>query len=82
MTPTISIEFDFDTAEHVLMCESHGMRPEPAGLRLFRAQPWPEVKFRHADAAEAERDAEKIRKYLAALPQGKISKKTIREHAA
>lgn len=81
MTPTIHIEFDSDEGDYVLMCESYS-RVAPAGPRLFRAPPYPEIQFRHAEIEQAEADASKLRAYLATLTPRKQSKQAIREYSA
>lgn len=77
--PVITVQFDLDSDEFVLMATSHA-RTQPAGERLFRAQPWPAVSWRHATAEAAERDAEAVRKYLANPP--KRTRKTSEEAEA
>lgn len=61
-----------------LWVHDNRMGPMPAGDRLFRAPPIPDIKFDHALLADAERDAAKLRTYMATTG-GKIqSKKEIR----
>ena len=79
---TISIEHDFDTDSYALLCASHGLSPMPAGPRLFRARPYPPIKFAHSTLSDAEKDAQKLRDYLSSLPAKKESKKAEREAAA
>ncbi len=73
---------EFDGEVFRLMCDDGRMSPTPAGARLFRAEPWPEIAFAHETAEAAENDARKLRAYLAALPTAKASKKRTRESAA
>lgn len=70
----IFIEFDMDAMEYILMCDCGRMSPTPAGPRIFRAQPHPEVQFRHATPDSAEADAVKLRAYLAGLTKKKTKK--------
>ncbi len=81
MTPTISIQLDLDSCQYELMCESYS-RIAPAGPRIFRAPPHPDVKFRHDTLSAAQTDAQKIRDYLSNLGTRKQSKQAIREFAA
>jgi hypothetical protein len=46
-----------------------------AGPRLFRAPPWPDIRWSCGTQAEAEVEADKLRKYLSALPVKKTTKK-------
>lgn len=71
-------QFDAESGLWELYCSSKGMRAMPAGPRIFRGPPHPVVQFAHETKAAAERDAQKIREYLANLPERKISKKEIR----
>ena len=79
--PTISVTLDADTMEHVIMVTSHG-RTEPFGPRIFRAPPHPAVSTRHESPEAAEKDAAKIRAYLAALPAKKVGKTAARKQGA
>lgn len=76
--PQISISFDADTGEWALQATSYG-QTTPAGARLFRAEPWPDVKFSHEDRAAAEKDAATLRAYLERVWDGGPSKKKQRE---
>ncbi len=71
----IFVEYDMDRDVYVLMCDDGRMRPMPAGQRLFRAPPYPEIAFSHTAMPAAEEDARKLRVYLAALVAKKPSKK-------
>lgn len=62
--PVITVAQDFDTGECRLMATSFGMTA-PAGPRLFRAPPHPDIQFTHSDPESAERDAEKLRAHMA-----------------
>jgi hypothetical protein len=69
---TLTVEFDFETGEYVIMCASHGLRGTvPGGPRLFRGPPHPNIQWRHLNHKDAERDAQKVRKYLADLSKTK-----------
>lgn len=68
--PAISVTYDMETDEHVLMATNYG-RAATAGERLFRAEPHPRIKFRHATADAAEADAETLRVYLEECATGK-----------
>lgn len=72
--PDISVAFDMDECEHVLMATSHS-RTSIAGERIFRAEPWPKIRFRHPTAEEAERDAATLRLYLKLYAKGKLRDK-------
>jgi hypothetical protein len=80
MTPTISTAYDLDSGEYVMHITSHG-RTMPAGQRIFRAPPHPDVRFRHESEAEAESDAAKVHAYLAGLGTKRMTKQKIREGA-
>lgn len=68
--PAISIAYDMETDSHILMATSHA-RTAIVGPRIFRAEPWPAVKFSHATQADAERDAATLRGYLEECASGK-----------
>jgi hypothetical protein len=68
--PVISVSYDADEGKYVLMATSHA-RTAPAGVRMFRAEPWPEVQFQHDDEAPALRDAAVLRHYLDECASGK-----------
>ncbi len=78
---TISIEFS-DEGQYDLMVSSPGMSAMPAGARLFRAPPHPQIKFNHDTLPEAERDAALLRAYLAGLPVRGQTKRELREAGA
>jgi hypothetical protein len=46
-----------------------------AGPRLFRGEPWPEIKWSHETKEGAERDAAVLQKYLDGLPAKKKGKR-------
>ncbi len=71
--PQISVSFDFDTGWQ-LMATSHS-RTAIAGERIFRAEPWPQIRFCHDNEAGAERDAVTLRAYLAECASGKRAEK-------
>ena len=68
--PEIGVRFDMDTEEHVLTATSYG-RTADAGERILRAEPWPQIKFRHTNEARAESDARELRAYLDECASGK-----------
>lgn len=70
----ILVRFDADTGTHDLYAHDGCMAPMPAGPRIFRAPPLPDIKFSHELRADAEKDAATLRKYLAALPERKPKK--------
>jgi hypothetical protein len=76
----VKIFIEFDDGIYRLMCDDNRMRPMPAGARLFRAQPHPEMKFSHSTIEEAEEDAQKLRRYLEQLAPKKPTKKQQREY--
>lgn len=78
MTPRIFTQFDTESGEFDLMCESYG-RTVPAGPRLFRAPPHPRIKFHHETMADAETDAEKMRTYLRNISDRRPSKQKSRQ---
>jgi hypothetical protein len=69
MTPTISTALDLDDGLWHIEATSYG-RTQPAGPRLFRAQPWPDIQFQHDTQEAAERDAAKLRAYLEGATKG------------
>lgn len=68
--PTISVIWDDDTEEFVLLATSHGSTA-PAGERLFHSDPvnWPVMKFRNDTRAEAEEAARILTAHIAAWPK-------------
>jgi len=68
--PIISIAYDMEEGCWQLFATSHG-RTTIAGERIFRAEPWPDVRFRHPSEQEAERDAQTLRDYLDECASGK-----------
>lgn len=73
---------EFDGDKYRLMVDDGRMSATPAGQRLFRAPPHPEIEFSHATAEAAEDDARKLRAYLSALVEKKVSKKRTALNAA
>lgn len=69
--PTITVQQETD--EYVLMVTSY-LRTNVAGERLFRAQPHPDIKFRHATLAAAEKDAATLTAYLLDPPKRRRKK--------
>lgn len=53
-----------DGPNFLLWCADGKMADAPAGPRLFRAPPIPDVRFSHPDPFLAERDASLLRLYL------------------
>lgn len=78
----IRIYTEFDGEKYRLMCDCGRMSPAPAGQRLFRAPPHPEIEFSHDTIEAAEVDARKLRAYLSALVEKKVSKKRTALNAA
>lgn len=76
---TIFVEMDFQTGQHILMVRSKGMSAMPAGPRILRGPPHPAIKWEHDDPEQAEKDAEVLRKYLAAMDTKGQSKRELRE---
>lgn len=72
MTPIISVQPDGDYFR--LMVTSYTSRAEPAGQRLFRAPPFPDIAWLHEDEATAIEHAERLRTYLAGAHSGKARK--------
>jgi len=68
--PTITTAFDMDDGCWRIYAESYG-RVNPAGPRLFRAAPWPDVRWEHPTEESAQADAQKLRAYLDSLGQRK-----------
>lgn len=64
----------------VICAENYGIKTV-AGPRLFRGLPHPNIVFGHYDwRIEAEKDADKLRTYLDALPTKKISKEKLKQY--
>lgn len=78
--PEISVAYDMETDSHILMATSHA-RTAIVGPRIFRAEPWPAVKFSHATQESAERDAATLRGYLEECASGKRREKEQRARA-
>lgn len=77
--PTISVGFDCDTGGCRLYATSYGSAM-PAGERLFRAPPLPNIRFSHEDREQAETDAGKLREYVERTwTQRGPSRKQVRE---
>lgn len=53
-----------------LMVADARLATAPAGPRLFKAEPHPQIKFEHATREEAEIDAAILRAYLDHPPKG------------
>ena len=67
--PVISVALGEDDM-YVLMAENHGFSA-PAGTRLFRAEPHPQIAFTHYTLEDAEYAASILRDYLATCATGK-----------
>lgn len=76
---TVFIEYDSDRDRYDLMVTGNGMGPIPAGPRIFRAPPHPDVTFTHDTMAEAKIAQDKIEKYFAGLGKKQPTKKELRE---
>ena len=61
---TITIEYDADTDRYHLMVSDGRMSPMPAGPRLFRAPPFPEIKWAHDALEGAKIDAALLPRYV------------------
>lgn len=57
-------------------------RTAPAGPRLFRAPPWPNISFISDMLAEGEANLAALQHYLDALPVKKVSKAKARKMGA
>lgn len=78
---TLFLQFDLETEHWEIMCEDSRMRAMPAGPRLFRAPPHPDVAFRHLDKQGAEGAMNTLNRYFAQLPEKKQTKKELKEYA-
>ena len=61
-----------------LWCSDGRMSPSPAGPRLFRAPPLPDIQFQHPLLPDAERDAAVLRRYIEQTHPKTQSKKELR----
>lgn len=61
--PHITVIYDLESEAHVLHATSYG-QTMPAGPRLFRAPPWPDIAFEHSTAEAASHDAALLQRYL------------------
>lgn len=61
--PAITIAYDMDSETYILEATSYG-RTTPAGTRLFRAPPHPDINFRHTEREAADKDAATLRAYI------------------
>jgi hypothetical protein len=64
--PIISTSYDMDTGQWEILATSYS-RTAPAGPRLFRAPPFLDIEFTHDTEDGANRDAAKLREYLAGV---------------
>ncbi len=71
--PTISISTDFESGLHHLIAESYGYSAA-AGPRLFRREPFPQIKFQHDDLDLAQADAKTLQDYINETWSGKTQK--------
>lgn len=79
---TITVSQDCDTGLFELYATSYG-RTTPAGPRLFRDPPHPDIRFSHETNEAADKDAATLRQYLEGLGQRKgPSKKALRKLGA
>ncbi len=75
---TLFLQFDMDRDHWDIMVESPGMRPMPAGPRLFRGPPHPDVEFAHARKGDAQAAIVLLNQYFATIQKGP-TKKELRE---
>lgn len=75
---TISIAHNEDTDQFDLMVSDGRMRAMPAGPRIFRAPPHPDVAFAHDTKKQAEGAADAVRKYLSTIKEP--TKRQVREN--
>ena len=68
---TVTIEYDFETDRYHLMVSDGRMNPMPAGPRLFRAPPFPDIRWSHDALEAAKMDAGKLQKYMSSEQQRK-----------
>lgn len=73
LTPHITTELNGDSDLWHLYATSY-MKTEPAGERLFRSRPYPDVQFCHADEATANEHAARLQAYLDDCHSGKLRK--------
>lgn len=66
--PQITVE---PLANQFAICATNHGRMALAGERIFRAEPWPRIKFLHDDRATADADATTLRIYLNECATGK-----------
>lgn len=79
--PQVSVALDMDSGQFRLYAQCKHGGTDVAGPRLFRAQPWPEVKWSSATQEAAAVEARKLQAYLDAVYASKgPSKKKLREH--
>lgn len=64
-----------------LMCADNRMSVMPAGGRLFRAPPIPDIQFTHDLAANAAKDALTLQRYVDQTHGKQQTKKELREAA-
>lgn len=75
----ISVTQDFETDLYELQVTSCG-RTAPAGPRLFRSPPFPDIRFTHDTEQAAQKDASKLQAYLDAYAaKKKPSKAAVRK---
>lgn len=77
---TLYPQYDMDTGMYEIWVSDERMRPMPAGPRIFRAPPLPDVKFCHEDMSSAQKDCRTIMTYLSTLKK-QPTKKEIKEYA-
>lgn len=73
--PVITVEGSGDNWQ--IMATSYGTTA-PAGARLFRAEPWPKIEFKHKTEAGARTDAATLIAYIDSTWPKKISRDKIR----
>jgi len=80
--PIIGVELDIDTEEYTLTVTSYGFT-SPAGQRLFKAPPYPDIQFKHSTRDAAQTDAVKLQKYIdEKWPKREMSKSKARKEGA
>lgn len=61
LTPHITVQHD---GTHWTLVATSYSQTMPAGERLFKGEPWPDIKFSHSTQARAEADAALLQSYL------------------
>lgn len=78
----ISVTQNFETDLYELQVTAYGST-DPAGPRLFRSPPHPDIQFTHVTAEAAQKDADTLQRYLDAYAaKKKPSKAAVRKAGA